>query len=62
MNCFMVVGFNVSAKMITIIARSTIRGDAEESARNAPAKFFKHITIINPDGSTYTLRDSITNH
>ena len=61
MNEFTVVGLNVSAQMITIIARSASQADAEESARNAPSRYFKHITIIRPDGSTYVLRQSITN-
>ena len=61
MNEWTVVGFNTSVNMITIISRSTIRGDAEEAARNAPSRYFKHITILNPDGSAYSLRPSITN-
>lgn len=57
----LVVGLNVSAGMITVIARSLNKADAEEAARNAPARYFKHITIIPFDGSPYQLQPSITN-
>ena len=61
MTSYVVVGLNVSAGMITTISRSLSKADAEEAARNAPARYFKHITILPPDGPPYQLRQSITN-
>lgn len=56
-----VVGYNTSVDMITIISRSATKVDAEESARNAPSRYFKNITILKPSGDAYKLRQSITN-
>jgi hypothetical protein len=56
-----VVGYNVSVDMVTVISRSPTQVDAEESARNAPSRFFKHITILKPSGDAYKLCKSITN-
>lgn len=57
-----VVGLNTSVGMITVISRSATQRDAEESARNAPSRYFKHITVLKPSGDAYVLRESITNY
>ena len=55
MTPYIVVGLNTSVGMITVISRSLCKKDAEDAARHAPAAYFKHITIITPDGYPYVL-------
>lgn len=53
MRPYLVVGVNLAVNMITVISTSTTKENAERSARDAPSRWFKKVTIIPPDAPPY---------